>query len=600
MPQQVDVFICGSGSAGLCAATWLARCGIRCKIVDSRSGPLERGQADGVQTRSVEIFESFGISEELLREGYHVHEFTFWNSDGKGGGIERTRRAGNTSAKPGSHQPRIMLNQARVHGILLEAMNKFNGQEVDYGCRVLEVTVDEKQADYADAYPVTLRTERDGKEEIFEAKYVLGCDGAHSTVRRSLGFNMIGDSSDSTWGVMDIFPLTNFPDIRKVVVMKSDEGSLLIIPREGGSMVRFYVQLPPGILAKNVKLEDLQSTARKILRPYQVDFAGTFWWSSYSVGQRLADQFSKDNRVFLAGDACHTHSPKAGQGMNVSLQDGYNIGWKIASILKGQTRPELLKTYNIEREKVAATLIDFDRVWAKQISSTGKKEVYGMNDTNGSVEDFSDTFVKADAFRAGLTLVYDDSSITRGKESLQHLATNLKVGMRFPSTQVIRFCDAKAMQLAKALPADGRWRIMIFGGDIQNDASSRRLNQLGEYIFSDSGPVQRHLPRGSDIDTFIEVILVLYGERVKIEQEQIPECFAPVTGKWRIKDLHKTYIDDESYNSGHGHAYDFYGVHPEKGAVTIIRPDQYISIVVDIENHRGISEFFGGFALDRS
>lgn len=296
---------------------------------------------------------------------------------------------------------------------------------------------------------------------------------------------MIGDSSDSIWGVMDIFPITNFPDIRKKVVMQSDAGSIVIIPREGGSMVRFYIELPDGTVATDVKLEHLQAATRRIFQPYQIDFADMYWWSAYSIGQRLADNFSQSNRVFLTGDACHTHSPKAGQGMNVSLQDGYNIGWKLGLILKGQAGPELLETYNIEREKVAATLIDFDRTWTKQMSSKSKKEANGVN---GTSEDFSETFVKAGRFTAGLTSTYEDSSITQASQSTQGLASNLKVGMRFPSVQVVRFCDAKAMQLVKALPADGRWRIVIFAGDIFRESSAMKL----EKVCCDSSPRRKY------------------------------------------------------------------------------------------------------------
>lgn len=172
MAEQVDVFICGSGSAGLCAATWLARYGVRCKIVDSRSGPLEIGQADGVQCRTVEVFESFGIVEELLREACHVLEVTFWNPDGKDGGIVRTRSAADTA--PGlSHQPHVILNQARINGLLLEAMERFNGQKVDYGHRVLGVEVNVGETNDLDTYPVTVRTEKGGSEVTFKAKYVL-------------------------------------------------------------------------------------------------------------------------------------------------------------------------------------------------------------------------------------------------------------------------------------------------------------------------------------------------------------------------------------------------------------------------------------------
>lgn len=287
---------------------------------------------------------------------------------------------------------------------------------------------------------------------------------------------MIGDNSDSIWGVMDIFPRTNFPDIRKQVILQSKLGSMVIIPREGGSMNRFYIELPQGTVAKKVKLEDLQAAACQIFHPYQVEFAETFWWSAYSIGQRLADNFSKANRVFLMGDACHTHSPKAGQGMNVSLQDGYNIGWKLASVLKGKTGPELLETYTFERQRVAESLINWDKVWVKEMASIDK-DSGGVLDATGNI-DFSEIFVKAEAFTAGLTITYDDSSITRAKESNQQLATNLIVGMRFPSVQVIRFCDGFPMQLVKALPSDGRWRVVVFAGDIRQAKSSRKLSQV--------------------------------------------------------------------------------------------------------------------------
>jgi phenol 2-monooxygenase (NADPH) len=97
---------------------------------------------------------------------------------------------------------------------------------------------------------------------------------------------------------------------------------------------------------------------------------------------------------------------------------------------------------------------------------------------NGVSEDFSETFVKAGRFTAGLTATYEDSSITRAKGSNQELVSNLKVGMRFPSTQVVRFCDAKTMQLVKALPANGRWRIVVFAGDIRQTPTLRKLEEV--------------------------------------------------------------------------------------------------------------------------
>jgi phenol 2-monooxygenase len=168
MVQHFDVVICGSGSAGLCAATWLARCGISSvKILERNAGPMQRGQADGVQCRTVEIYETFGLAEELLRMAYHVLEVCFWNA-GHDGKLVRTRRTADTM--PGlSHQPHVILNQAYMNGFLLDAMKRFNGQTVDYGYTVKNVHVDSN----TDRYPVTVTAEKDGVEEIFKAKYAL-------------------------------------------------------------------------------------------------------------------------------------------------------------------------------------------------------------------------------------------------------------------------------------------------------------------------------------------------------------------------------------------------------------------------------------------
>jgi len=254
-----------------------------------------------------------------------------------------------------------------------------------------------------------------------------------------------------------------------------NQSQLQLIPREGDSLVRCYIELPHGTIPKSVKLEHLHTAAQKIFYPYTLEIADTFWWSAYSIGQRLVDHFHKDNRIFLTGDACHTHSPKAGQGMNVSLQDGYNIGWKLAAVLQERASPALLETYSIERSRVAADLIDFDRQFIKlfQLKASG--------DNTHTPEYFAEQFIKSGQYTAGLTSKYEDSSITSLARSKQSLATGLPVGMRFPSAQVVRFCDAKAMRLVKALPADGRWRIVVFGGDLQNSSNAKRLNAVGSF-----------------------------------------------------------------------------------------------------------------------
>lgn len=169
--EQVDVVICGSGSAGLCAATWLARYGVKCKVLERRDGPMKMGQADGVQCRTVEIFESFGVGEELLRDAYHVLEVSFWADEGSGI-IKRTGRA--ADVKPGlSHQPHVILNQARMNALLIGLMRKYNDQDIDYGYNVTNVEVDSASVADHDAHPVTVTAEKDGVNQTFAAKYAL-------------------------------------------------------------------------------------------------------------------------------------------------------------------------------------------------------------------------------------------------------------------------------------------------------------------------------------------------------------------------------------------------------------------------------------------
>lgn len=173
MPERVEVLICGSGSAGISAATWLARYGVQCKVLERRDGPMKMGQADGVQCRTVEIMDSFGVGEDVLREAYHVLEVVFWGDEGSEEGIRRTGRT--ADIQPGlSHQPHVILNQARINGLMIQCMEKFGGS-IDYGWTVTGVEIDSERAADPSSYPVTVTAEKDGKAETFEAKYVLVC-----------------------------------------------------------------------------------------------------------------------------------------------------------------------------------------------------------------------------------------------------------------------------------------------------------------------------------------------------------------------------------------------------------------------------------------
>ncbi|OLN83426.1 3-hydroxybenzoate 4-monooxygenase [Colletotrichum chlorophyti] len=583
--EYYDVVICGSGSAGLCAAVWLARCGINFKLLERRDGPLKQGQADGVQVRTVEIFESLGLSEDLLKEAYHVLELAFWTPDG-GRGIRRSHLEPDT--EPGlSHLPHVILNQARINELLIRDIERFSGRSnIQYGSDVREVLVDSLNTQDPQSHCVTIKAIENGVGRVYRAKYALGCDGAHSAVRKSLGFSMVGDSTDVVWAVTDIYARTDFPDIRKKSVIQSDHGSLVIIPREGDEMVRLYMEMPVPSPSQ-VTPEKVKDRLNRIFEPYQIEIVETSWFSAYSIGQRLADRFTKDYRVFLTGDACHTHSPKAGQGMNVSLQDGYNIGWKLAAVLRGQAHPTVLETYVSERHQTARSLIDFDRQFAKMFSSSYRK-------ANGvSAEDFKEYFIKSGRYTAGLATQYRPSCLVQ-PGSGDGLASGVTVGMRFPTAQVVRFSDAKAMQVSRALHADSRWHLIVLPGDAVGPLRKARLNKVAERLESTIRQIGKP---DADASHLIKTILLLKSDRKHLEEKNIPSFFTPHTGKWGIKSLHNIFFDDDSYHAGHGEAYAKYGVDPDIGAMILVRPDSYVSLICGLENSEVIGNFFSTFLL---
>ncbi|KAI6765284.1 hypothetical protein HG531_012383 [Fusarium graminearum] len=579
--ENVQVIICGGGSAGLTAAVLLARFGISFKILEKRPGPLEIGQADGVQCRTVEIFENLGISARLLEEAYHVREVAFWSPSDTEGTLKRKDLAYDTEEGL-SHQPHVILNQARINDLMLQEIIRLRGDGTSgvlYDSQVESADI----VDCAGEYPVQVVASHSGETHRYRAKYAIGCDGAHSTVRKALGFKMVGDSSDSVWGVMDVYPITNFPDIRKkAMLISKNDGNLMIIPREGDELVRFYIELP-GTTARDVTEQSLINKVKRIFAPYDIDVAHTAWWSAYVIGQRLADHFTKDYRVFLTGDACHTHSPKAGQGMNVSLQDGFNIGWKMAHVLTGRAPPSVLETYVLERQQTAEKLIDFDRSFSKLFSSDYRKQ-------NGiTAKDFRDKFVEAGRYTAGMATKYEPSILTCINKNDESNASGLTVGMRFPSAPVVRLSDAKPLQLNSVLAADGRWHILTF---CSGDAIKALLPEVASEL---ENLIKKFSPSTDTADKVFNNTLVIKANRKTIEIDQLPEVFFPKSGPFSLRNVHRVVVDDTSpYMLGCGEAFSKYGINPEQGAIVVVRPDLYVSRVLALTNANELSSFFKG------
>jgi phenol 2-monooxygenase len=324
MPSELDVLIVGSGPAGLTLAAQLANIPeIRTRVVERKDGPMLRGQADGVSCRSMEMFAAFGFDDRAMKEGHWVNETCFWSPDPEN--PQRITRVGRVQdvADDLSEMPHIILNQGRVHDFYLDIMRQSPTRlEVDYQHQLSGLTIDPSAADY----PVTVTLDHQGQSKTVRANYVVGCDGARSAVRTAIGRELKGDYAYQAWGVMDVLMVTDFPDIRhKNIIKSAHEGNVLIIPREGGHLVRMYVELDKlqeRGESKAVNLERIIETAGKIFHPYQIEVKDVAWWSVYEIGHSVTDKFDdvpseampdRLPHVFIAGDACHTHSAKAGR-----------------------------------------------------------------------------------------------------------------------------------------------------------------------------------------------------------------------------------------------------------------------------------------------
>lgn len=597
LPETMDVLIVGAGPAGHIAAAQLSQFpNINTRLIEKRAARLPLGHADGIQARSVETFRAFGFASEVMDEGYHITAMSFWSPDPNN--PKNIIRTSMPADDPGnvSEFPHLIVNQARIQDYFAQFMLRSPARiKPDFGWEFLGLNVNEQ-----DEYPVSvkLRSSNDpSQERTVKAKYVIGCDGAHSQVRKAIGRKMTGDESMHAWGVMDVLANTDFPDIRtKCAIQSNDGGNILLIPREGGYLFRMYVDLGDTneqnkSTIRSTTIDEIIAHANQIIHPYSLDVRHVAWHSVYEVAHRLTDHFddvggvssTRTPRVFITGDACHTHSAKAGQGMNVSMQDGYNIAWKIGHVLDGRSPETLLNTYSAERQVVAKELIDFDREWSTLMATKSEE----LNDPNEVQEYYVRTF----EFPAGFMTEYTQSMIT-GTDKYQNLALGFPVGKRFRSSPVVRVCDTNPLELGHQMKADGRWRIYVFA-DAANADEPSKTTELAKWLAeSNESPIVRTragLDRCAWFDT-----KVIYQQRFdEIDITKVPAVFKPAVGKFALTDLENVFAAGTGPNHTGSNIFDERQI-SRNGAIIIVRPDMYVANILPLDAFAELGSFFTG------
>ncbi|KAK3300424.1 FAD binding domain-containing protein [Chaetomium fimeti] len=451
-PLECQVCVVGAGPAGLMLACNLGRYGIKVEVVDDRADQTTVGRADGLQPKSIETFRQMRLADPLLQRGVRVYNIAFWQSTADQP-LQRLGREVHYPPVIDVLDPYILLvHQGMVESLFIEDLKK-RGIEIRRNTAFDSYSVCD---DESGPLQVNCRANVNRERKSFLTQYLVGCDGAHSKVRRSIpDATFVGMSQASLWGVVDGELVTDFPDIWSKSLVHSEEyGSILIIPRER-NVTRFYIELKSSPKSDKNQLGEkaVMQRAKDIMAPYKVEWKNIEWFGRYQVGQRVASRFCDNHhRAFIAGDASHTHSPKSAQGMNTSMHDGWNLCWKLNLAIRGFAKPALLQSYEEERRKIALDLVNFDYDHAIRIAE-------------GNPRALAENFRTNVRLISGVGAQYDQNAINMTEPS-PGLVGEVKPGSLLPPAKVRRYVDSNPVDIQLDIPMLGQFRIYVMVWDV--------------------------------------------------------------------------------------------------------------------------------------
>lgn len=342
-----DVLICGAGAAGLTLAIDLARRGTRFQIIEKMAGPFHGSRGKGIQPRSLEIFEDLGVVDRLFAHGGLYPVSRQYGPDGAFADTLVIECRESTPTEPFPNP--LMIPQFLTEAMLRERLAEL-GHRVQYGCELRGIEHDD------DGVTVQITSHTDGQvsETVQRVRYLVGADGGRSFVRQTLEIDFPG----KTLGVRAMVADVSLEGLTRDAWHRFNEDdmqrSLAVCPLAGTDL--FQLQAPVPLEGEvDLSLAGLVAMVAERSGRSDIRINSVSWASAYHMNARLAERY-RIGRVFLAGDAAHIHPPTGGQGLNTSVQDAFNLGWKLAAVLNGAP-VGLLDTYEEERRPVAAEML---------------------------------------------------------------------------------------------------------------------------------------------------------------------------------------------------------------------------------------------------
>ena len=550
------------------------------------------------------MLETLDLQYTLNYRGNQVCEAAFWGAN-TSGNLERTHVG--PEVVHATPYPYILAVPQRETEKAFDLDLNLRGYVVDRPTQLLHF---EYSHDTLNPIHAWVKNKFSNATSLIRCKYLVGCDGAGSTTRRILAIP--GDSSGHAdeWAVADLELETDFPDIRRRSLIRSQHGAIMIIPNaEYGN--RVYTQLSPKEIAElesmnnpqsvwfekgfgttewkhAALLQILQARLKAVLKPYIATIKKVLWISQYRIKQRIIEEFSDRKRVFVVGDACHTHSPKAAQGLNISMMDSYNLTWKLALVLQGKLQPEILDTYNIERKQIARELIEFDSKFA---------HLFGLKEFLDGNTEFYDVYKKAHGFTTGIGLHYGQNRLVSSSVNglINRASPNsLDSGKRFPPFDATRHIDGTQVSILSEMPSFGRFHLFIFAGSALH---SSRFEPCATYLSSASSVLHRYSPGTAQVWTpesirnhtpvnekrVIDLFLIHTGSHHTVKLAALP---TPLP-EWK----YRIYADRQ------GNVHKDCGVSPEMGAMVLVRPDGVVAFITSLEGGIALTGFMDEFMV---
>lgn len=487
--SHADVLVVGAGPTGLTMACELARHGIAPRIIDKAPAPSDKSKAFGIHARTLELFETMGIADTVLGQGNICNGFDMYDHGKPLASVA-------FDGLPTRYPYFLILAQSDTEKIL-------NGHLESYGIKVereKELVGIEHGRDSAEA---TVRL-KDGSEEFIDCSYIAGCDGAHSSVRRILGLEFKGAPYPDYWLLADCALDWRYP-LHHLSVFIHPRGVTAYFPLYRGRG-RLMFELP-GAPVDEEMAELTIEDVRRLMDEREIDYesvATPNWLAYFKLHHRMVDRYG-DGRVFLSGDAAHIHSPIGGQGMNTGIQDAYNLAWKLALVLRGNSSPSLLASYNAERHRVGRGVVGLTDVATRMIGVHNPILSAIRNNLIGGLSRIDAVQEKILTILSQIEINYRESPIVDERwyqpdavEGYRNYRRDLAAGERVRDYNLTSLDGEEGARLYSLL-ADTRHQLLLFTGADTEDMEFGEMRGIQTTVDSEyRDAIGAHVIAGTD------------------------------------------------------------------------------------------------------